>query len=389
MDPGHDTTGGHTAMLSERARLVRLCAHLTGDMDATEDLAQEALYEALRNEHKLHDTSGYSRWLAAIARNVCLRWARRRARESARLVRLLSDEMTPLDLDWWATRDFDLEVELERDELAELLDRAMALLPSTTRDVLTGEYIDGTPRADIAAMLGLSEAAVEKRLQRGRLALRRVLATELSPQAAPYGLDSAHTEEWQETRVWCPFCGNHRLTARFTKPRAELTFRCPACSLGPHDNIAHLYSAELLAGVKAFKPALTRILLTSRDYYTPTLIRREAACPSCRRSLQLKRGLGHSTPRFLRDHPAVHVCCPACGDRRDTTLAHLLLTLPEGRSFWREHPRMRVLLPREVETDGQPALVSRLESISDRAVLEVVTRRDTWQPMGIHRVLGA
>ena len=47
------------ALSSERARLVRLCYRLTGNLDAAEDLAQETLYEAVRNAHKLHDRSGY------------------------------------------------------------------------------------------------------------------------------------------------------------------------------------------------------------------------------------------------------------------------------------------------------------------------------------------
>jgi Sigma-70 region 2 len=59
----------------QRRPLVRLCAVLTGDRDAAEDLAQETLLEAWRNAHKLHDPSGAERWVAAIARptlNVCV-----------------------------------------------------------------------------------------------------------------------------------------------------------------------------------------------------------------------------------------------------------------------------------------------------------------------------
>jgi DNA-directed RNA polymerase specialized sigma24 family protein len=36
-------TGDDALLLSERVRLVRLCARLTGDADAAEDLAHEAL----------------------------------------------------------------------------------------------------------------------------------------------------------------------------------------------------------------------------------------------------------------------------------------------------------------------------------------------------------
>jgi hypothetical protein len=66
---------------AQRRRLVRLCASLSGDRDAAEDLAQETLLEAWRNAGKLTDPAGVDRWLAAVARNVCKRWARGRARE--------------------------------------------------------------------------------------------------------------------------------------------------------------------------------------------------------------------------------------------------------------------------------------------------------------------
>ena len=70
-----------SALPGEHRRLVRLCARLTGDVEAAEDLAQETLLEAWRQAHKLYDPGGYAPWLSAIARNVCLRWAQRRGPE--------------------------------------------------------------------------------------------------------------------------------------------------------------------------------------------------------------------------------------------------------------------------------------------------------------------
>ena len=70
---------------SEWPRLVRLCAHFTGDRDAAEDLAQETLIEAWRQQDRVYDWQGYSSWLSAIARNLSLRWIRQRGREQAHL----------------------------------------------------------------------------------------------------------------------------------------------------------------------------------------------------------------------------------------------------------------------------------------------------------------
>src|SRR5688500_7441106 len=71
---------------SEWLRLVRLCAHFTGDRAAAEDLAQETLIEAWRHQDRVYDWQGYSSWLSAIARNLSLRWIRQHGREQARLV---------------------------------------------------------------------------------------------------------------------------------------------------------------------------------------------------------------------------------------------------------------------------------------------------------------
>ena len=84
--------------------------------------------------------------------------------------------------------DGNLELELERGELAHLLDQAMALLPPETRTILIERYINELPQAEVAARLGLSENLVAVRLHRGKLALRRVLSNELSQEMSSYGL---------------------------------------------------------------------------------------------------------------------------------------------------------------------------------------------------------
>src|SRR3954469_20653174 len=70
---------------AERPRLVRLCARLSGNADAAEDLAQEVLLTAWQRAGQLHEPQQYAPWLSAIARNVCLNWSRRYYREQSRL----------------------------------------------------------------------------------------------------------------------------------------------------------------------------------------------------------------------------------------------------------------------------------------------------------------
>jgi RNA polymerase sigma-70 factor (ECF subfamily) len=186
----------------ERAGLVRLCARLTGNVDAAEDLAQETLFEAWRHSYKLRDPRGRDRWLSAIARTVCRHWARDQGRELARLVRPDESYDAADDFGVELADDFDVEVELERHELAELLDRALGLLPTTTRQVLVARYVHDSPHAEIAARLGLSTDAVSMRLTRGKLLLRRALTADLREEAMAYGFfDRWHP--WDRANVEC------------------------------------------------------------------------------------------------------------------------------------------------------------------------------------------
>jgi RNA polymerase sigma-70 factor (ECF subfamily) len=55
------------------------------------------------------------------------------------------------------------------------VERALAELPMRYREVLLLIAVEGFGANDVAAMLGLSHAAVRQRLSRGRAAIARVL----------------------------------------------------------------------------------------------------------------------------------------------------------------------------------------------------------------------
>src|SRR3954452_18374559 len=247
----NQSTGLEAVFPYERERLVRLCARLTGDRDAAEDLAQETLIEAWRNAHKLYDPAGYPQWLSAIARNVSLRWARTQGRERAHQIEPpQGDSPTTTNPTETIADAFDLEVELERSELATLLDRALGLLPPATRALLLARFIQEASITEMAEQLQMTEGAVTMRIQRGKLQLRRVLETAFRDDVASYGLATLGMGAFEETRLWCPICGQERLQGCFEAGSRTLTLKCMVCAPDPDLHIVHGGNTTLFEGIR-------------------------------------------------------------------------------------------------------------------------------------------
>ncbi len=375
--------GDQVAWDAERMRLVRLCARLTHNPEAAEDLAQEALLEAWRSREALRDAERFSAWLAGIARNVCLRWLHRQGAPLARAVSLADEETAALD-EWLADPET-LEIELERRELAALLDRAMALLPAETREALLAHYLEEAPLAEIAERLGVRASAVAVRLQRGRLALRHVLTTELRGELAAYRLTDGE-EDWRETRLWCPSCGERRLMGRYNVGESELWLRCPACDTAPGSFTIHTHAREILGGVRGFTRARDRVVAWMDRYYTPHLRAGSVPCQRCGRPLalryELSASVGTASPGNAR---GLSHWCPSCERDCWASLDGLALASPEGVAFARRNPRLRTLPQVEIETAGRAAVVARFESVAGAERLAVIVDATTFELLRTER----
>jgi RNA polymerase sigma-70 factor (ECF subfamily) len=291
----------------ERQRLVRLCAVISGDRDAAEDLAQETLLEAWRHREKLTDPSGADRWVSAVARNVCLRF---RSRGTGR-------EIPVADVPEEA-----VEVELDRDDLASLLDGALTLMPPAARDVLLQRYVEERTTGEIAELLGVSADAVSMRLARGKLALRRAL-------------DEA---EWRPTGIWCAGCGDQKLLTRREHDGAWIAFRCLACdpdgrsAVFPLDNPVF---ADLVGSYARPTSMFGRVADWAIGYWrggdgTP------AACTRCAGPVVVRAHTRTDTPRPTH---GLYVRCSSCGEELWSSLAGVAMSTPEVRALRRRAPR--------------------------------------------------
>jgi RNA polymerase sigma-70 factor (ECF subfamily) len=382
-------------LIYERTRLVGLCATLTGNRDAAEDLAQETLYEAWKHRHELRERDRAAQWLSGIARNVCLQWRQRARREAVRHPILPSaqgpiwaEDHPPSAVVETLADDFDVECEFEQRELAALLDQAMGLLPPSARALLVGRYIERSTLAELAQWHGVSEGAVKLRLHRGKLALRRILLTDFADAAQAYGLASPAAETWEETRLWCSVCGQHRLLGRLKRGNGpgEFSLRCPGC-FASQGMIYHDSDASLLGGVTRYKSAMTRISTWADRYFNEALRNGVVACRRCARPATLTfapggEGPSAESPASIR---ALVVTCRYCGLRNLQSHAGLILASAQGQAFWRAHPRIRLLPEREVETQGVAAWVTNFASVADGAQLVVISARDTYDVLAVYR----
>ncbi len=365
----------------EREKLVRYCARFTGDPHAAEDLAQQVLLDALQHEWELRDPRARQAWLFAIAHNACLMWARRRRREMSRL--LGPGDLEEATCGAWPDDDYDLEVELEQSELAQLLDRALALLPPATRTALVQRYVEGWSQAEIADRLGLSEGAVEARLHRGKLALRRVLVTELHEEAASYGLLPEDAKGRRETPIWCPLCGARRLRGSLLPESGDLALSCPGCTPGTQDHIEKWEGARVLRGVRGYEAALSKISEWADGHFGRGISEGVVGCLGCGRPVPLMPAeRGSAGGPYFRHEVRAH--CTRCGLLSSATLFGLALTAPESRRFRREHRRIRALPVRQLEVLGRAALLTSFESVAGSARLHVLHARDTYSRLAAY-----
>jgi RNA polymerase sigma-70 factor (ECF subfamily) len=378
----------------ERSRLVGLCGKLTGNQDVAEDLAQETLLLAWRRMESLRDPAKRTQWIAGIARNVSLSWLRQHGRDRAHSIVLSqpSDEPSTTTLEDLAD-EFDLEIELERKELVNLLDRALVLLPEETRAILLKRYIDESPLGEIAEQMGMNASAVAMRLQRGKLALRKVLTSELSEEIAAYE-QTAATQTWETTSLWCNLCGKHHLLGRRQPERGMLYLKCPACTPGD-EVLSKNESVPVLVGLKSYRPAYARLGEWCHTFYRAALRDGTGICLTCKHMMPVKISpaeeirelcwLNDDLPRCVWQpgERLVNVICPRCESVSCISLEGLILTMPEGRAFLRAQQRIHFLPYRSIEFAGRPAIVAGFESLTTDASFEVISDYETYEVLKI------
>jgi RNA polymerase sigma-70 factor, ECF subfamily len=161
----------------ERSVYLMALSYMKNEADA-EDVAQEAIVRGFRKLSSFRAESKFSTWLISITINE----ARTRLRRQA-LVRMESldqlDEdkgISPALLRDW--REIPSEV-IERDEVRNLIQQAVAQLPDVYRQVFLLRDVEELTASETAEALNISIPSVKVRLHRARMMLQKQLAPQL------------------------------------------------------------------------------------------------------------------------------------------------------------------------------------------------------------------
>ena len=145
----------------------QLVALTRGDFDLAKEAQQQAYLRVARHVRACDSRPMFAAWLRTVARTALLDcWRRRRSFADL----LFRRSQQPPELDEPGADD----------RLSVALGRALEALTTADRDLLTAKYLDGLEVVTIAARLELTPKAVESRLTRARLALRREILAALS-----------------------------------------------------------------------------------------------------------------------------------------------------------------------------------------------------------------
>ena len=162
-----------------------------------EEVAQEAVLKALSHLEDFRAEAKFSTWLIQITINEALlklRKDRRHLYESVDEPRTDEDgEYFPKDFADW--REVPSET-LQRMELKEALERAIASLSLKYREVLILRDVQQLRIEEVSQILGITVGSVKTRLLRARLQMREALAPGID------GSWSMGKPEYQKVRPW-------------------------------------------------------------------------------------------------------------------------------------------------------------------------------------------
>ncbi len=166
-----ETVKGRSALLASqivdhREVLLMIAARYAGRATTAEDILQEAFIAAHRNIENTHTAQLTARWFAGVVRNV----GRQHKRKSTRRKALLRTHSASLEVPAFGVRG--------DPELPAWPKKAIACLPARQQEVVS-LMRTGKSDKEIAATLGIGQAAVRQHRRRAILKLRKLTGQDI------------------------------------------------------------------------------------------------------------------------------------------------------------------------------------------------------------------
>lgn len=150
-------------------RLLGLLVHACGSRELAEDVTQETFVRAYRKLHLYAGRSSFYTWLCRVAMNLLHSERRRKRienqiqRENFDVAMMTSGSSSPV------------EHQMEKDELKQCVQQAIAMLDVERRSVLLLRDFEDMDYDQIAETLDIPVGTVRSRLHRARLELKSIL----------------------------------------------------------------------------------------------------------------------------------------------------------------------------------------------------------------------
>lgn len=172
-----------------RSLVSSIALSIVRDAELSRDVAQDVFLSAWRDLGKLRDPNSLLPWLRQLTRHRAYHVLRTERRRERRVTADDADTLLAMAADPRPHADAAMIADEERRILAIVLDE----LPDETRDVVVLYYREGESTAQVAELLGLSEANVRQKLSRARKQLRANLLDRFGTVARRSAPDGAFT----------------------------------------------------------------------------------------------------------------------------------------------------------------------------------------------------
>lgn len=177
-----DPTAFARLVLATQKTVTVIALAVTRDVQLSEDIAQDTYIKAWQRLGSMKNPESFMPWLRQVTRNAAIDHVRRRRHQEMtvgaddpRIAEASAPGMGP-------------EIWMQDTQRSEQLARALDAVPDESREVLLLFYREGQSSRHVAALLGLTDGAVRKRLQRARDALQSELLAqvgEIARHSAP------------------------------------------------------------------------------------------------------------------------------------------------------------------------------------------------------------